>query len=43
VTPQLGEEKTSNRAPLLFSNSAGKWERGAMTSAPQRAYTPRVE
>src|SRR5436190_11624093 len=43
VTPQLREEKTSDRAPLLFSHSAGKWGRGAMTSAPQRAYTHRVE
>src|SRR6187399_3641157 len=34
VPPRLGEEKTSNRAPLLFSNSAGKWARCDDVCAP---------
>jgi hypothetical protein len=42
VTPRLGEENPRPCVSSLFSLS-GKWERGAMTSAPQRAYTHRVE
>jgi len=26
VTPQLWKEKNSDRAPLFFSNAAGKWD-----------------